>query len=822
MGSAPIYPSAIPSSSPLAAPRIDDIQLNTGDYPNGQIPQYSKLEITFQVDTAAANLQLPYDAAPPPGVKPGLGVSVDALFTPDNWQTVYRQPAFYCQEFLDQVREGQEWFYPSGDYAWQVRFAPHRPGNWQFKLTAQDANGASQSPVYSFTVTWSSNRGFVRVSQRDERYFEFEDGAYFPALGYNMNFDHISWNNPRLDNEANFQVMSRNGIQLVRIWLSQWGIYGPSWNPWNSIDPELHAQQIPFSSLSFIQPYTGSEVSMRLDAERNPCMFLGFMKAPLAVLPNTYYRVRIRYRTAGVSGPRAANAPFGLVAKTGGWLWGSGNYCQDHGSGQLITAYGDQNTAGWQILEGSLTTGNSSFLPFFYLALENVDQGAAFIDHVWIEEEQGNGQYGPNIIPKPWMAHHLYIEQRNSYAFDQVVELAERHGIYLRPVIMEKNDWIFNRLTYQGEPIPYNPNCEDSDLSNNPSQCPGNNWFYGPGRGMSKVRWLQQAWWRYLQARWGYSTAIHSWELLNEGDPSSDLHYTLADEFGKYMHQFAPNHHLVSTSFWHSFPRSEFWANPAYPEVDFADIHQYVDQSSPGYGDAALSTSSLSMEIGAKQPGGAGKPVIRGETGFTVSGAQPASDELLKDRDGIWLHNFLWAGLNAGGMIESYWYESYHIYNRQPNGAYLFDHRPQFEPYFNFIRNIPLNNGFYQDAQARVSSQRLRVLGQKDLVNGRAHLWIQNSDHTWKNVVDRVPVPEASGTIQISGFEAGKTYRIQWWDPYDLEPGRGLMRTDQFTVQPDQTITLSVEGLSTDLAVLIVPSSHSSPVDLLMVPSSGR
>jgi len=69
-----------------------------------------------------------------------------------------------------------------------------------------------------------------------------------------MNFDHVSWNNPVLENEENFRAMSENGIQLVRIWLSEWGIYGPSWNPWNSIDPQLHGQYIPFSGLTFINP----------------------------------------------------------------------------------------------------------------------------------------------------------------------------------------------------------------------------------------------------------------------------------------------------------------------------------------------------------------------------------------------------------------------------------------------------------------------------------------------------------------------------------------------------------------------------------------
>jgi hypothetical protein len=817
-GEAQISPSVNPVPSPSFTPVIHDIRLNTDDYPNGQIPRYSKLEITFQVDTEAANPQLPYDAAPPVGVQPGLGISVDALFTPDDWQTVYRQPAFYYQGFLDEVREGQEWFYPNGEDSWKVRFSPPAAGIWKFRLTAKDANGASQSQDQLFTVVPSDHKGFVRLSQRDKRYFEFEDGTYFPALGYNMNFDHLSWDNPILDNQENFQIMSRNGIQLVRIWLSQWGIYGPSWNPWNSIDPELHGQYIPFSSLTFNQPYPGSDVAMRLDASRNPCMFLGFMKARPAVQPNTLYRVRIRFRVAGVAGPRQANAPYGLVAKTGGWLWGKDNACPDPGSGRVLTPHIHQDTSGWQILEGSLTTSNSSFLPYFYLALENVRQGAAFIDRVWIEEDLGNGRYGPNILPKPWMAHHLYMEQRNSYAFDKLLGLAERYGIYLRPVILEKNDWIFNRIDHQGNPILYNPQCEDSDPSNDPLQCPGNSWFYGPGRGMSKVRWMQQAWWRYLQARWGYSTAIHSWELLNEGDPSIDLHFTLADEFGQYMHQFAPNDHLVSTSFWDSFPRDDFWTNPAYPHVDFADIHQYVDQGSPGYHDTAWGTYALSMEIGANRPGGAARPVIRGETGFTVRGSEPPSPELVADRDGIWLHNFIWAGINPGGLIESYWYENDHIYRPQQNRQLLFDHRSQFAAFYNFIRDIPLSNGLYQDAQAVASNPRLRVLGQKDLMNGRAHLWIQNLFHTWKNVVDGVPVPEASGSIWIAGFEPGVSYSIQWWDPYEPVPGRGLIRTDLVTAQADQTLTLSVEGLRDDVAVKILPNQVVKRLPPAVVP----
>jgi hypothetical protein len=111
----PVEPT---STSPASV--IREISLNTDDYPNGQIPQYSKLEITFQVDTTATSLQLPFDAAPPPGVQPGMGISVDALFTPDNWRTVYHQPAFYYQEFLSVGAAGMD--LPQRQIFVEVRF----------------------------------------------------------------------------------------------------------------------------------------------------------------------------------------------------------------------------------------------------------------------------------------------------------------------------------------------------------------------------------------------------------------------------------------------------------------------------------------------------------------------------------------------------------------------------------------------------------------------------------------------------------------------------------------------------------------------------
>lgn len=170
------HASALEASG-TTGPAAREINTNLEDYPNGQVPRYEKLELSLEVDTLAQNPQWNHDAAPPPAVEPEIGVSVDALFTFDDWQTVYTRPAFYCQEFEDQVKSSQQWFCPTGNFSWKVRFAPHEAGTRQFKLRAQDSSGIYETEPQSFTVVSSSNKGFVRVSQTDSRYFEYDAGS---------------------------------------------------------------------------------------------------------------------------------------------------------------------------------------------------------------------------------------------------------------------------------------------------------------------------------------------------------------------------------------------------------------------------------------------------------------------------------------------------------------------------------------------------------------------------------------------------------------------------------------------------------------------
>jgi len=99
-------------------------------------------------------------------------------------------------------------------------------------------------------------------------------------------------------------------------------------------------------------------------------------------------------------GPIDPGKPYGLLAKTGDWLWSDSESqrCYAPGIGIPVTPYQSTNSAGWQILEGSLNSGASDFLPNFFLVMENISQGTAFVDYVAIEEILGATGMVPTLF----------------------------------------------------------------------------------------------------------------------------------------------------------------------------------------------------------------------------------------------------------------------------------------------------------------------------------------------------------------------------------------------------------------------------------------
>jgi len=886
------------------------------------VGRYEKFELTFGIaGTKATHLDWPYDPDPPAGLPAGVGITVDGLFSPDDWATVYTQPAFLYHPYTYSVRGGYMHLYPTGEAEWKIRFAPSLTGTWHYRIRATDASGTTVYPAdgdRTITVGPSNSRGFVRVSPADPRYFEFDDGTPFIGVGHNEGFDRLR---PIQDAVDKFTRFAANRANFFRVWMSGHSIFGSAWWPWTSHHLGYDGY-IPPTSLATEEAYADGDVSMKLWAG-NPCMFQGFAEQ-IPVLPDRSYRVRVRIKTVGVTGPAQAGKPYGLVAKLGAWLDGA---CSSASAGTPVTPYVADTGSAWQIVTGTLaTSSNQYFLGNLYLTLSNATGGTVYVDEVWLEEALSGGRYGPNLIHKPKVNAHTYFEPSSAWVWDAILDEAAAHDVYLKLVILEKGEWIFNRITPSGTMT--------TTASNN-------NFYAAPD---TKVRWLHQAWWRYLTARWGYSTAVHSWELVNEGDPFNGYHYDQARAFAEYVHEHDPHRHMVTTSNWHSFPVREFWGDPAYAELDYADLHAYIstgwgeypvwgngppsplafegdpayvrggtghslrvpgpvrvhnatvppgrlaihgrgewtirfwmkaqgfsgscpygdpntmagprlmwilDDGEPGvrsnvvppfytgqgyrcsapagtydwtqfdsahtadgseapisarivisddlthglyvavhngfgnagvawvddieivapdgtvlatngsveldsmHEDAALYTAAYSLLWGGKSPAGAQMPLVRGEAGLDDPDGSPGEvDGLDQDTAGVWLHNFVWGGMNPGGMYDLYWWTD-NIRNHD-----LYDH---YKPFRDFMDGIPLSNGHYQDARATASHRNLRAWGQKDMVHGKAHLWIQNRQHTWRNVVDGVAIAGLSGQITIPGMKPGP-YDVEWWN----------------------------------------------------------
>jgi hypothetical protein len=167
---------------------------------------------------------------------------------------------------------------------------------------------------------------------------------------------------------------------------------------------------------------------------------------------------------------------------------------------------------------------------YISLMLDNVTAGRAYIDEFSIREVHGDGSLGGELIRHARADIHTYVEQRPAAYFDWQLQQGEDNGVFFKYVVQDKNDWVPNHLKRDGA---------FADR--------GDGYFQPEG---TKANWLQRQWWRYLAARWGYSTAVHSWELCNEADPNDSAVYRHTQQFARFMHTTDAHLPPARHSFW--------------------------------------------------------------------------------------------------------------------------------------------------------------------------------------------------------------------------------------------------------------------------------
>lgn len=193
-----------------------------------EVGLYEKFEISFNLSRSYHN---PYDPDE---------ISVYGVFLLPGGRRV-RMPGFFYQPYERRLTGGREELVPAGRGRWMVRFAPRETGYHRFFIEVVDREDRLESDTWNFLGVESASRGFARVSTRDSRYFEFDDGTFFYPVGMNL----ISpWDRPynqdyvetppiglgTLAFDHYFERMQANGMNFCRMWMAYWWL-ALEWNP---------------------------------------------------------------------------------------------------------------------------------------------------------------------------------------------------------------------------------------------------------------------------------------------------------------------------------------------------------------------------------------------------------------------------------------------------------------------------------------------------------------------------------------------------------------------------------------------------------------
>ncbi len=229
---------------------------------------------------------------------------------------------------------------------------------------------------------------------------------------------------------------------------------------------------------------------------------------------------------------------------------------------------------------------------------------------------------------------------------DGMVELAEQRGISIQLVLQHHGQFSTK----------VNPNWADNPY--NIANAADGGWLRAPEDFFTdaEARRLTRNRYRYIVARWGYSTAIHSWELWNEvqwtdgWNKNHDAVVQWHREMAQYLRDADPFDHLITTSS-DFIGFKQLWS---MPEIDLVQMHAYAESVLPA------------MEKAMKRLRAFGKPVLIAEYGLVAEGNIPeiAPDALPEPKrtqvlTGLHLHNGIWSAfhMKSGGHL--WWWDSY-------------------------------------------------------------------------------------------------------------------------------------------------------------------
>jgi hypothetical protein len=315
--------------------------------------------------------------------------------------------------------------------------------------------------------------------------------------------------------------------------------------------------------------------------------------------------------------------------------------------------------------------------------------------------------------------------QKSALKIDRLLEAAEAHGIQVmltiwphdslrdRLHIWKNGKWFknpFNRLT----------------------SCHG---FFHKEKSWT----YQEKLYRYMIARWGYSTSLAAWHLICEVNGTNA--YGKSDSWFAKINRFFiredPFRHLTTGS------KSKGLWKGAFARMDLPQVHSYEEKGDP------IGVAEIIARRTRDMWNSQSKPNFVGEFGTNLERLQPYH-----------LHNGLWAGLTNGAAIAPLDWNDGGSWGDMSQPMYDTARRLR-----RFVADVPFHKLGLRRAKPKAS--RLKAWG---MTNGTfAFCWFLN--------------PSSFGTTSgksftLKGLKNG-TYRIEWYDTWtgDTERSKPIVVT---------------------------------------------
>ena len=194
-----------------AAPRVERVAVD-----RLKVPVFEIVELSLDM---TAEYENPFDPE---------DIAVDADITTPDGRT-FRVPGFYAEPMKLTTVDGTERVERTdAKPGFRVRFTPTVPGAHQVQMVVKNRNGTARSEKVVIEAVAGDAPGFIRVAANSPRYFAFDSGKSYFAVGENVCWS--GWRTPIAEYTTWFGNLGAAGGNWARLWLAN-NEKGLEWSP---------------------------------------------------------------------------------------------------------------------------------------------------------------------------------------------------------------------------------------------------------------------------------------------------------------------------------------------------------------------------------------------------------------------------------------------------------------------------------------------------------------------------------------------------------------------------------------------------------------